>query len=66
MRFDLRYKGPHTGDKRIVKRFLLFPKRIKDERRWLETATWEQEYCFYYATYRYGDSYCWVDIRWVD
>ena len=31
-----------TGDKRIRKGFLFFPKCIKGEHRWLERAEWEQ------------------------
>ena len=36
------YIKPVNGDVRTQKKFLLFPKRIKDETRWLEVATWEE------------------------
>lgn len=39
-----RSKKPQIGDRRIVTRFLLFPKRINREVRWLEKATWEESY----------------------
>jgi len=34
---------PKEGDCRTVRRFLLLPKKIGDEWRWLETATWTEE-----------------------
>lgn len=39
-----RSKKPQIGDRRIVTRFLLFPKRINREVRWLEKTTWEESY----------------------
>ena len=33
-----------VGDKKIVTKFLWFPKKINRETRWLEKATWEEEY----------------------
>ena len=38
---------PKHNDKRIVKRFLLFPKRLDLEYRWLEWAYIEQHYDAY-------------------
>jgi hypothetical protein len=35
---------PKLGDKRFQTRFLLFPKTIDIETRWLEIAQWEEEY----------------------
>lgn len=35
---------PKPWDYRTVTRFLLWPKRIHDETRWLETATWTEQY----------------------
>jgi len=32
------------GDKRTKKRFLIFPKVIGKEWRWIEIAEWEEEY----------------------
>ena len=57
-----------VGDKKIVTKFLWFPKKINRETRWLEKATWEEEYqqiceseeeCYTY-------SYKWIKIRWID
>jgi hypothetical protein len=46
MRFKIIRKYPEkkTGNKRIITKFLLFPKIINDEFRWLESATIEQEF----------------------
>jgi hypothetical protein len=50
---------PNYGDKREVTKFLLFPKCMGEEWRWLEKATWTQQYqIFHYEDYRLG--------RWVD
>jgi hypothetical protein len=35
---------PKFGDKRQRRGFLLLPKRIKGEWRWLRHAVWQQEY----------------------
>ena len=35
---------PKDGNTRIVTKFLLLPKCIKNEWRWLETATYEEVY----------------------
>lgn len=37
-------KKPQLGDMRTITRFLLFPKRINREVRWLEKATWVELY----------------------
>ena len=39
----MRFIIPEIETKRIKKRFLFFPKRIKNEIRWLEIASWEEE-----------------------
>lgn len=60
-------EGPKWGDRRIKTRFLLFPKCMGGEWRWLETATWIQEYEFRSTEdYYYGK---WVDQNdegWMD
>lgn len=49
------------GDRRKRKGFLLFPKRIDEVTRWLETAEWEE--CLIPS----GSGYLrWVDGRWLD
>lgn len=42
----MRWKSrkPEIGDIRIITQFLLFPKRINREIRWLEKATWKESY----------------------
>ena len=55
----------HSGDTRTIKKFFLFPERIKISRDyfewvWLETITIKQEYCDYYE----GSS--WEDIEYID
>ena len=53
---------------RICKKFLIFPKTIDNERRWLETAKWEEMYQdnpFMYPSD--GGPYMeWVAIKWID
>ena len=55
----MKWKTPKSGDKRIVSKFLLFPREINNEVRWLEKVKIEQEY----------DRGCllgWWDIKWAD
>lgn len=63
---------PEVGDKRITKRFLILPREINGIIKWLEVASWEQEYK---TVYHFEDSVLgivevpsniWIDIRWVD
>lgn len=37
---------PSIGSTRVKSRFLLFPKQIDGECRWLEKATWSEIYTF--------------------
>ena len=50
----------NNGDVRIIKLFLLFPKQIGDEIRWLCFAKVKQRY---YSGDFY-DSPCWLDESW--
>lgn len=55
------------GTERIIKKFLLFPRTINNELRWLETARIRQRW----TRVAEIDMYChiytrWVDIDWVD
>ncbi len=52
----MKWKRPCHGNLRIKKKFLWFPKTIKQETRWFEVATWEQ-------LYHYGS---WLNSRWID
>ena len=55
----MRWKKNKVGDFRIVRRFLLFPRTINYETRWLEFATikqqWYRDYC---------DDLYWIDYNW--
>lgn len=59
-------RQPKEGDTRIADRFLLFPKCLDDEWRWLELTQIQQEYR---RTDRGSDlddwTYQWVDLRWA-
>ena len=54
----MRWCDPVIGGERVRTAFLLLPKRIGDETRWLETATWVEEWM--------GPGHWWVGRRWVD
>lgn len=64
--------GPVVNDKRMRKAFLLFPKTIGNECRWLEVAEWE-EVCRCKTEYfvnRYyeltiNEIIWWEGIRWI-
>ena len=50
--------------KRMIRKFLWFPKKIDKETRWLEKATILQ---LLYCPYRLpSDCYKWKDLRWID
>jgi len=55
----MRLKTERNGDKRIKKRFLIFPKTILGETRWWEFAQWEQELIVDRETF-------WIDNFWID
>ena len=63
----MKKKYPKKYEKRIRSGFLLFPKRIKRERRWLEIATWEEEfrpvYPIQYPNILEG---YWKPIKWLE
>jgi len=73
----MRYKfskkiDPKVGDERVVEKFLLFPKVINEEMRWLETVKILQKYSRKILEIR-GEFCCknkeifvWKDIRFVD
>jgi len=59
---------PEKGAKRIITKFLFFPKRIDDVTRWLEWAVWEQIYSFN-GYWDYWQDWGWMDISpevWYD
>ena len=65
MRWKWKWKKkqqPKEGDTRIMERFLLFPKLLDDEWRWLENAQIDQEY----KVMGLGSDWRlrWVDLGW--
>jgi hypothetical protein len=64
-------KEPHKeGDRRVRTGFLLLPKEIGGEWRWLERCFWEEEYS-HGASFEDTCGGCvpvsgWVSVRWVD
>lgn len=65
MRWRKKYKEyPKEDDKRIITRFLLFPREVNGEYRWLELARIEQFYREYDCERDTGGF--WVDKCWVD
>lgn len=57
---------PSSGSTRRVTKFLCFPKRIDGETRWLETATWEEEWGVPVFDEGYGPRGFWCATRWVN
>ena len=58
---------PSPEEKRIKTKFLLFPKRIRNETRWLEKASWKQRYVAYVS--RINDEPMggeWLNVKWED
>jgi len=51
---------PKVDDTRKKTRFLFFPKCLDNEWRWLEKATWIQEYTLLYP------ETAWWDISWLN
>ena len=62
MRWEAKPKAVEF-DTRTVHRFLLFPRRIGDEWRWLEWAWVKQVYRI--VGYSDGGSGVWTDWRWA-
>jgi hypothetical protein len=57
---------PQKGETRIVKKFLFFPKKIGKETRWLEFASWVEEYVYMYGDMRnhFNEPGFWAAISW--
>lgn len=62
--------SPQQGDERFVYGFLVLPRRINNEVRWLEKATRQQRFEVYEGFF---DGYInergwrrWIDIAWID
>ena len=50
-------KTPIVGQKKIITKFLLFPKIINFELRWLEYSTYSKVYD------KVGNTYSWVNLK---
>jgi len=53
-----------NGDVRIVEKFLLLPKTINGETRWLEKTKFRQRFEFYYDALYVWEA--WRDMNWAD
>jgi hypothetical protein len=56
----MKFKGPEDKQRRIIKRFLFFPRTIGNETRWLEHAIIEQKY------HQYKNAGFWEDDKWIN
>jgi len=59
---------PKIGDHRTCSGFLWWPKKIWRETRWLENATWSQEYEHeqFYDGCNVVSYYKWTDLCWLE
>lgn len=55
----MRWKKQELEEARIKTKFLLFPKEINGEVRWLEIATWSQ------TLENSWDGLYWKDVEWI-
>ena len=65
----MRFKNkpqPSNGDTRIKTKFLLFPKKIKGETRWLEKTSWQEECLKYYSALWSDYVVRWDEVNWID
>lgn len=53
---------PNRFDTREITKFLFLPKKIGRKVRWLEKATWEEQY----VRDNYWCKYCWKSTKWLD
>lgn len=66
----LQHNEPKIGDERICRQFLLLPKKINNQTRWLERATWLERYkiklVFIPAINKLGFQRVWNKEKWID
>lgn len=58
-----------VGEERIIKRFLLFPKTVGCETRWLEYSEYKQVFTSSPLRHKSGQLYYykyWKDIEWLN
>ena len=66
MRFNVKEKQIDCkGDYRLRGKFLLFPKTLNGETRWLENAVWQQV-CAIEINGLFERKYMWDDVDWYD
>lgn len=62
--------GPNLLDERFIQTFLLSPRRIEDETRWLERSKILQRYVSYTKVHvsKAGPNCCWEETayKWID
>lgn len=56
----MRWKQRPQRQRRVKRRFLILPKCVNGEWRWLEVATYEQR-----LESSWSESY-WIDTKWID
>ncbi len=61
----MRWNSPEPFEKRVVRRFLFFPKSLNGETRWWEFAFIRQNYVTPRALGHLFNSH-WEDLGWVD
>jgi hypothetical protein len=54
-----------NGDVRTRNRFLLFPKRVNGERRWLEKAYWTEVMDCNYGNFDDWEFRHWCPLKWI-
>ena len=57
---------PKVGELRTATWFALFPVKLYDEIRWLETVSVEQMFTEHFHGFEDGNSHSWDNIRFVD
>jgi len=55
---------PQMGQKRKITKFLWFPKKIKNEWRWLEKTTFVQMYIEEHSNTWMVSTKGWIDLYW--
>lgn len=63
----MRWTGsnPEAGDRRVIRRLLLVPRKLDGEWRWLELTGIRQEYSVKTTAAGWSRE-CWVAVGWYD
>lgn len=70
----MKWRVTELGTKRKKNRFLFWPLKIGDEWRWLEKASWEEQYLTHHGSYgpfrMFGDQFSmtskWKPLCWIN